>query len=121
MGKVYLTNAFSINMLKKFPTIVMFDKLDRLEFCTDIDVALDDVTLVNAIGDENTINVINTLCGTNLEKKKNIVQIQLGKYDRALVIMVLERLREHKALSFDEVKDMYDKGKIVLYEVRVDE
>ena len=119
MGKVYLTNAFSINMLKEFPISVGFDKIDKFEFCVYLDEAIDDNKLINTIGHDSTISLINTLCGTNLQK--NRISIKLEKGDRALVIMISERLEEGKVLSSDEIKVMYEQGKIGLYEVWIND
>ncbi|AAS89082.1 hypothetical protein B116 [Sulfolobus turreted icosahedral virus 1] len=115
MGKVFLTNAFSINMLKEFPTTITIDKLDEEDFCLKLELRLEDGTLINAIGHDSTINLVNTLCGTQLQK--NRVEVKMNEGDEALIIMISQRLEEGKVLSDKEIKDMYRQGKISFYEV----
>ena len=115
MGKTFLTNAFSLNMLKEFPTNLTVDKIDRDEFCMDLEMRLEDNELVNAIGHDSTVNLINKLCDVQLQK--NRVEIKMSEGDRALVIMVAERLPEGKVLSDEEIENMYKQGKISFYEV----
>ncbi|ADF27757.1 hypothetical protein STIV2_B116 [Sulfolobus turreted icosahedral virus 2] len=113
MGKTYLVNAFSLNMIKNFPANVVIDKIDKDEFCTTIDT--EEEYLVNAVGHDSTIALINTLCGTKLQK--NRVEIKLDKGDRAIVIMITQRLEEGKVLNHEEITKMYEEGKIGFYEV----
>jgi len=115
MGKVYLVNAFSLNMLNNFPINVTIDKIERDEFCLKVEMRLEDNELVNAIGHDSTVNLINKLCDVQLQK--NRVEIKMSEGDRALVIMIAERLPEGKVLSDTEIEDMYKKGKISFYEV----
>jgi predicted RNase H-like nuclease (RuvC/YqgF family) len=115
MGKVYLTNAFSINMLKEFPATITIDKLDEEEFCLKLEERLEDGRLINAIGHDSTVNLINTLCGTQLQK--NRVEVKMDEGDVALIIMISQRLEEAKVLSNKEIEDMYRQGKITFYEV----
>ena len=118
MGKTYLANAFSINMLSKFPISTTIDKIDKEEFCLGLQLRLEDNELVNAIGHDSTINLINTLCGTELTK--NRVEIKMEKGDLALIIMMTERLPEGKVLSIQEIREMYKEGKIAFYEVIIE-
>ena len=115
MGKTYLVNAFSINMLKELPSTVAIDKLDREEFCLKVELRQEDGELINAIGHDSTIFLINKLCSTNFQK--NRAEIKMSKGDIALVIIISERLTEGKVLADQEIEDMYAKGKISFYEV----
>ena len=115
MGKTFLTNAFSLNMLKEFPTNLTIDRIDRDEFCMDLEMRLEDGELVNAIGHDSTVNLVNKLCDVQLQK--NRIEVKISKGDRALVITIAERLPEGKVLSSEEIEDMYKQGKISFYEV----
>ena len=102
-------------MIKEFPTGIGVNKLDEEEFCLKLELRLNDGTLINAIGHNSTVNLINTLCGTKLEK--NRVEVKMDEGDVALIIMISQRLEEGKVLSNEEIKDMYRQGKIAFYEV----
>jgi len=115
MGKVYLINTFSLNMLKEFPTNLTVDKIDRDEFCLKLEARLEDNELVNAIGHDSTVNLINKLCEVQLQK--NRIEVKMNEGDRVLVIMIAERLPEGKVLSDTEIEDMYKQGKISFYEI----
>ncbi len=115
MGKTYLINAFSINMLSEFPVNVTIDKIDRDEFCLDLEMRLEEGELVNAIGHDSTVNLVNKLCEVQLQK--NRVEVKMNEGDRALIAMIAERLPEGKVLSDEEIEGMYKQGKVSFYEV----
>jgi len=102
-------------MLKEFPTTITVDKIDRDEFCLDLEMRLEENELVNAIGHDSTVNLINKLC--KVQPQKNRIEVKMNEGDRALVIMIAERLPEGKILSDEEIEDMYKQGKISFYEV----
>jgi len=118
MGKVYLVNAFSLNMLKEFPATITVDKIERDEFCLEVEMRLEENELVNAIGHDSTVNLVNKLCDVQLQK--NRVEIKMSEGDRALIVIVTERLPEGKVLSDEEIEDMYKQGKISFYEVMLE-
>ena len=115
MAKTYLVNAFAINMVTKFPATIVIHQLDKEELCLKLEGKLEDGELINAVGHDGTIYIVNKLCGVNLEK--NRVSIKTNKGDIALVITIAERLPEGKVLSEKELEDMYEQGKISFYEV----
>jgi hypothetical protein len=115
MGKTYLVNAFSLNMIKEFPATITIDKIDKEEFCETLDIRLENGEVVNAVGHDSTVYLINKLCGVNLEK--NRINVKMNKEDIALIIMISQRLEEGKVLSDKEIEDMYRQGKISFYEV----
>jgi len=115
MGKTYLVNAFSINMIKDFPVSVVFDKLDDQEFCIRLQIRLDEGDLINAIGHDSTVSLINKLC--DVELTKNRIEVKLERGDVALVVMINDRLPEGRILSGDELMDMLSRGKLSFYEV----
>jgi len=104
-------------MLKEFPATITIDKIDKEEFCLGLELRLEDNELVNTVGHDSTINLINTLCGTKLEK--NRTEIKMEKGDLALVIMINQRLEEGKVLNTQEIREMYQQGKIGFYEVMI--
>jgi len=115
MGKTYLINVFSINMLNEFPVNITIDRIDKDEFCLNLEMRSEEGELVNAIGHDSTVNLVNKLCEVQLQK--NRIEVKMQKGDTALIIMIAERLPEGKVLSNEEIEDMYKQGKISFYEV----
>ena len=115
MGKVYLTNAFSINMLSNFPAELTVVKINKEEFCSELEDGLKYEEFVNAIGHDSTVNLVNKLCGTNLQK--NRMEIKMVEGDKALIIQPMQRLEEGKILSDEEITKMLNEGKIAFYKV----
>jgi len=115
MGKVYLANAFSLNMLSNFPADLTVVKIEKEEFCSEIQDGMKYEQFVNAIGHESTVNLVNKLCGTNLQK--NRVEVKMVEGDKALIIQPIQRLEEGKVLSDEEIMRMLKEGKIVFYKV----
>ena len=117
MGKIYLVNAFSLNMLDKFPAKVVIDKISQKEFCAKLEESFKDERFINAIGHDSTVTLVNKLCGTIITK--NRIEIKMNKGDNVLVIMVSQRLEEGKVLSQEEITKMLEEGKISFYEVKL--
>ena len=117
MGKMgtYLVNAFSINMIREFPARIMVDMIDGEEFCLALGTGTQSGELINAVGHDSTIDVINKLCGTQLQK--NRIEIKMVQGDIAFVIMVNHRLEEGKVLNEEEILRMLWQGKISFYKV----
>jgi hypothetical protein len=114
MGDVYVIDALSPNMLGKSPVKMIIDKLSKDEFCEKIHIYLQAGDLKVALGREPSAEIINTLCGTQLEKNKT--RITLNEGDKALIILTRVRLSEEKPLKDDQIRQMYKEGKIELYE-----
>jgi len=114
MGKTYLVNAFSLNMIKQFPIGISVNKIDKEWFCFNLNA---DPQVVNAIGHDSTVYLINKLCGTNFQK--NRIEVEMSRGDSTLVIMISERLPEGKVLNQEEIEEMLVKGKIGFYEVMI--
>jgi len=109
----YLLNGFSPAMLDPSVSVVRFTKIPESVLCDALKV----YDLTNAIGHKSTINLINQLCKTDL--KENRIQIKLDAGDDAFIIVVTERLEEGKVLTDDEMKKMFDDGKIKIYYAEV--
>mgnify|MGYP001770703303 CR=1 FL=1 len=120
---VYIANAFSINMLSKYPSTVVIDKIDDYEeFCGILENAQDSNELVSAIGHEATARMVNEMCQAleyEVDVKANRVQVKLSAGDRLLVVQVLERLPEGKVLSYEEISEMLAQKKIGFFDVIV--
>jgi len=101
---IYLANSFSPSMLSRLPLDVEFTGVSREEFCSITDKA------VNAVGHPGTVELINSLCGSRL--KVNRINMSANVGDEIYITMLTVRLEEGKVLNSEEVKGMYDKGKV---------
>jgi len=108
----YLLNAIGISMVRH-NLVLKFGKLSKDEFCEKAKAS----DVKNAIGHSGTIELINTLCGSNLQT--NRIMVTLNPKDVAYVISIAFRLEEGKTLSFNEINKLYNDGKILLYKVNV--
>jgi hypothetical protein len=102
-------------MLSNFPAELVIDKMDKEEFCLDLEIRMEYDEFVNAIGHESTVNLVNKLCGTNLQK--NRMEVKMKEGDKALIIQPMQRLEEGKVLTNEEITKMLKDGKIAFYEV----
>mgnify|MGYP001772702084 CR=1 FL=1 len=110
---MYLTNAFALNMLNKFPANVTVEKLDYGEFCAK----LTSTDYVNAIGHSATADLLSTLCSITVTTNRIAVKVNPG--DTLLVVTLLQRLDEGKVLSDREILDMLNNNKIGFFFVKV--
>jgi len=112
----YLANAFSLSMLK-IPARITLDikELTPHEFCVEVTNPFENI--VNAIGHESTVKLINTMCETDL--KANRIMIQLEDWDELLLIQLMTRLEEGKILSKEELEELLNKGLIKFLKVTV--
>jgi len=108
----YLLNAIGISMVRH-NLILKFGKLGKDEFCEKAKAS----NVKNAIGHIGTIELINTLCGSQLQTNRIMVTLNPG--DVGYVISIAFRLEEGKTLSFDEINKLYNDGKILFYKVDV--
>ena len=107
MGKIYLTNSFSLNMLNdNFKGNVFIQRNISLN---DVKKILEN-GFINAVGHDATIQLINTLLNLNL--KANRVAIKMVKNDVAIIVQIKERLPEGKILNENEIKTLYESNKI---------
>jgi len=115
MSRVYLVNAFSINMLSNFPAELTVVKIEKEEFCSDLEMSMKYGELINAIGHESTVNLVNVLCNTQLQK--NRIEVKMNEGDKILIIQPMQRLEEGKVLSNEEIMKILKEGKIAFYKV----
>jgi len=116
---VFLTNSFSPSMLKlqkHRQVTAKFEETDEKEFCETIKNAED---LVNAVGHKATVDLINTMCSTQL--KENRISIVANAGDIIIALILTIRLEEGRVLKEDEIKQFLDQGKIKFVKVEVGE
>jgi hypothetical protein len=82
-----------------------------------LEESFEDESFINSIGHDSTVYLINKLCGTIITK--NRIEVKLQKGDRALVVMISQRLEEGKVLSQEEITKMLEEGKVAFYEVKL--
>ena len=102
----YLANSFSPSMLMKLPLDVEFRDTTKEEFCEEVVKGRHE----NAIGHVGTVQLINSLCGSNLNV--NRVSIQTDAGDEIYIISLTIRLEEGKVLKNDEIQRLYEEGKV---------
>ncbi len=98
--KCYLANAFSINMLEFFPSLVSIKEID-LETAVK---TLKEREFINAISHEGTAKLLSELL--RMEIKQNRINVKLRGEDCLIVFQLKERLPEGKVLSYEEIKNI---------------
>ena len=118
MMKVYLANAFSLNMLPQ-----EFEKLEKT-YITVEKITVEDVkryivykNFESAIGHESTAKLLSKILNTKI--KPNRVAIKLNPFDILIVFQLRERFPEGKILNEREVEELFKEGKAVFYKVEV--
>jgi len=101
----YLTNAFSPSMLR-MPASVEFRQISEKEFCEEVEKG----NHINAIGHQSTIDLVNSLCGSNLKMSRIMVQANVS--DNIYIVVLSIRLEEGKMLSREEIQHLYEEGKV---------
>jgi len=107
----YLANAFSPSMLSQLPADVEFQRVDQKEFCEAISGS------INAVGHKGTVDLINTLCNTDLTV--NRVAIKAGVGDIIYIVTLNFRLEEGRILTSEEVRKAYEESKILLLKAEI--
>ena len=114
---VFLTNGFSPSMLKlemHNKIKVEFEEINKEDFCKMIKSAND---IVNAIGHQSTVNLVNALCSTQFQMNRSSIIINKGDVIVALILTV--RLEEGRILKDDEIKQLLEQGKIKFVKIDV--
>ena len=109
----YLANAFSPSMLALLPLDVEFSPVNEQEFCEEVARG----NLVNAIGHQSTVDLINQLCGSSLKVNRVNIIVDIG--DEIYIVMLTTRLEEGKVLNKEEIKKAYSEGKILLLKATI--
>jgi hypothetical protein len=111
---VFLSNAFSINMLPPQGAVVKVSPITVGEV-----KALLEQGFVSAVGHESTAKIISLLVG--VEVPTNRIAIRLSGQDRLIVFQIGIRLAEGQVLSQEEVAALVSEGKATFYLVEVQE
>lgn len=105
---IALLNAISISMMPNggFITITPIDLAEARTLAQQAGVK-------SYIGHPATAQLVSTLLGVNVPANREMFIAKEPTV--ALVVAILERLPEGKILSFDELMQLYDSGKIRFY------
>jgi len=116
MSKVYLVNAFSLNMLGALPPAGRTIKV-RPIILEEVKSLLQE-GFESAVGHQTTADVLSTLLGLPVEARRVAITIRAG--DALVVFQLGVRLQEGQILSEEEVLSLYREGKasFVLVEVQ---
>jgi len=117
-NKYYVTDIFSFRMLPYYPAELIVDKIDKDEFCAEIDVGVSNNQLVSAIRHENSSKIINVLCGIKTQPSKTL--IKLNKGDAILLLLVMNDPND-KDLNAEVIKWLYRNKKIELFKISLKE
>ncbi|WP_292319206.1 DUF1874 domain-containing protein [Caldisphaera sp.] len=112
--KKYICNTFSLSMVglengKK--GLIAIEEISKEQFCK----AIKDKDIINALGHQGTVDIINSLCGTNFSV--NRIEIKLYPSDIIYVLQIMVRLPEGKVLNAQEMEELYSQGKIRFFKV----
>ena len=118
MNKLYIANAFSLNMLteKQHHLEVLEVTINEVKYV--INEAIDKgIEVIGAIGHLSTAQVLSQLLNINLPMDRKAIKLRRG--DTAIIFQLMERLPEGKVLSTEELQQMISQGKAKFYIVQV--
>lgn len=103
MGRLFLCNAFSLNMLD-FEENKTVDV--RIVKITEEEAKqwLKNNEFISAIGHESTAKIISQRLGIDI--KPNRIMVKMKEGDMAIVFQLLQRLPEGKVLTEEEIKQL---------------
>jgi len=107
----YLANGFSPSMLSTFPADLQFKEVGQEEFCQATKHS------INSIGHNGTIELVNKLCGSDLQVNRVAIKLNIG--DEIYIITLVARLEEGKILKSDEIQRLYEEGKIKFIRAKI--
>lgn len=111
-GKLYLLNAFSLNMLEGKKAIVSVEEISREEA-----LELLEEDFESYISHASTAQVLSSMLGKKVEMKR--VPVKLRDGDRALVFQIKVRPAEGQIFTEEEVKSIVEEGMFSFYLVEV--
>jgi hypothetical protein len=115
--KIYLSNAFSLNMLNLNPDVSVPARL----FVRPIDLqrvkSLLELGFESAVGHQSTAEILSTLLGIEVPTNRTAIKLQSG--DTLIVFQLGVRLQEGQVLDKEEVLDLYNKGQASFVMVEV--
>jgi len=113
-NKYYVIDIFSFRMLGYYPSELKVDKLDKDEFCAELDVRLNNGQLISALRYESSSKIIEILCGIKLQP--NRISIKLNNGDSMLLLLPMIEPGD-KDLNNEVVRWLYKKGRIEFYKI----
>jgi hypothetical protein len=115
--KIYLSNAFSLNMLNLKPEIPVPVRLFVRPITLERVKSLLELGFESVVGHQSTAEILSNLLG--IEVPVNRVAIKLQSGDILIVFQLSVRLAEGQVLSKEEVLDLYNKGQASFVAVEV--
>lgn len=97
---IYISNAFSINMLKDSSNIIYIEKIPLDE----VKARLSKRKFVSAIGHKSTADLLTKIL--DIEIPFNRVEIKLKKGEEMIAFQIKQRLEEGKILTEEEIKNI---------------
>jgi hypothetical protein len=115
--KIYLSNAFSLNMLNLNSEVPMPVRL----FVRPMDLqrvrSLLELGFESAVGHQSTAEILTNLLGIKVPANRTAIKLQSG--DVLIVFQLNVRLNEGQVLSKNEVLELYNKGQASFVAVEV--
>jgi hypothetical protein len=99
-------------MLGYYPSELKVDKLDKDEFCAEVDIRLSNGQLISALRYESSSKIIDVLCGIKLQPNK--ISIKLNNGDSMLLLLPMVEPND-KDLNNEIIRWLYKKGRIEIY------
>jgi len=111
---LYLTNTFTLGMLKNERGVFKYEKISLEEAK---DVIAREGRFVSAVGHQSTAMLMSELLEVEVPFQR--IQISVSPGDEILVCQILTRLPEGTVLGYEEMVRLYEEGKIAFYLVEV--
>jgi len=118
MPKVYISNAFSLNMFGNLPPEGRTIKVRPISL-EEVKSLLREGDVISAVGHASTAEILTLLTG--VEIPVNRLAITLSPGDRVIVFQLAVRLAEGQILTAEEVIALYNEGKASFAMVEVQE
>ena len=113
----FLTDAFSVKMIEKYPATVLVQELDDISFCSLINLSYNEDNLVSALRYSMSAKVVNELCEIPVQKNK--IKIKARKHDEFFVVLVNGRLDDAETLNEKTAVELYSRGLLKFYRLIV--
>ncbi len=107
MSRLFITNAFSINMLGEIPPAGLTLKVRPMTL-QEVKGVLQSTSFTSAVGHSSTAEMLTLLTG--VEIPANRVAVTLSPKDRVIVFQLRVRLEEGRILNKEEVESLYKQG-----------
>jgi len=114
MAKIYLANAFSLNMIHHYNECTLRVKRINIEQAKETLLSNEFIT---AVGHQATAEFLSQLLDTEIPV--NRIQITLQSEDKLIVVQLLIRLEEGKILSKEELQQLVENGQVAFYLVEL--